>query len=413
MTTYLEYLNLLSEDDAQVNTHSTHVEEKFIVSGQKGLEASVEGLKHIVEEIGRGGIPAVSTKIDGIALFFGWTQKGFFVSNKGLFNKTPKLAFSEEEMKANWKADLLPMMKLAFELLPKVCPKDGAVYQGDFLFSKKTLKSVKINGTACWAWHPNIIEYTVSKTSDIGKRVANAKMGICVHTRYTWDGVNPKTLGVAEFGISKRNFRETKDVFLIDTVSNLSRDNGEVGFAKGDYDTALKLLKDALAMKSKIDWNLVSDAGFQALFLPYCNTFVRNGSIPSISARSEGFRAHVAEKMEKAMASRKTEKGKEKQKALYEPYIGVDAKKLDAIFQTMDILTNVKLMVLDQLNRFALYKNFVVTKSGDYISTKDEGFVLVQTAGKGLKLVDRLEFSRNNFSKDIVSGFDKNEFQSA
>ena len=62
MTTYLEYLSLLAEDDAQVNTHSTHVEEKFIISGQKGLEASVEGLKHIVEEIGRGGIPAVSTK---------------------------------------------------------------------------------------------------------------------------------------------------------------------------------------------------------------------------------------------------------------------------------------------------------------------------------------------------------------
>ena len=62
---------------------------------------------------------------------------------------------------------------------------------------------------------------------------------------------------------------------------------------------------------------------------------------------------------------------------------------------------------------FTLYKNFVVTRSGDYISTKDEGFVLVQTAGKGLKLVDRLEFSRNNFSKDIVSGFDKNEFQLA
>ena len=413
MISYLEYLDLLAEDDAQVNIHSTHVEEKFIVSGQKGLEASVEGLKHIVDEIGRGSVPAVSTKIDGIALFFGWTDKGFFVSNKGLFNKVPKLAYSEEEIKANWKSDLHPMMKLAMELLPKVCPKDGSVYQGDFLFSKRTLKSVKINGIQCWAWHPNIIEYTVSKTSDIGKKVANAKMGICVHTRYTWDGVNTKTLGVAEFGISKKNFRESRDVFLIDTVSNLSNKNGSVGFTEGEYSAVQKDLNAALAMKGRLDWNLLADEGFQMLLLPYYNTFIKGGTIPSVKDRVEGFNAHVLEKMEKAMASRKTEKGKEKQRALYDPYVNVDKKALENIFETMDILTRVKLMVLDQLNRFALYKNFVVTRSGDYISTKDEGFVLVQTAGKGLKLVDRLEFSRNNFSKDIVSGFDKNEFQLA
>ena len=117
--------------------------------------------------------------------------------------------------------------------------------------------------------------------------------------------------------------------------------------------------------------------------------------------------------MEKAVASRKTEKGQAAQRALYEPYLDVKDKSLESIFLTMDMLTKVKLMVLDQLNRYAMYKNFVVTRKGDYISTKDEGFVIVKSAGKGLKLVDRLEFSRNNFSEDIVSGFEKNEFQLA
>ena len=411
MVSYLNYIRFLAEADGQVNTHSTHVEEKFILDGPKGLDASVEGLRCIVDEIGRGEIPAVSTKIDGIALFFGWTDKGFFVSNKSLFNKTPKIAYSNDEIKANWKADLFPMMSAALEYLPKVCPKDKCVYQGDFLFSNRTLKSVKVAGVDSWAWHPNIIEYTVSKTSAIGKSVAKAKMGIVVHTRYTWDGINPKTLGVAEFGISKKNFKNSKDVFLIDTISNLSAQNGDVGFAKGDWDEIGSLLKDALAMKSKIDWDLLKDSGFSALLLPYYNTFVKSGVIPPVAARVEGFKAHVQEKMEKAVASRKTEKGQAAQRALYEPYLDVPAKSLESIFLTMDMLTKVKLMVLDQLNRYALYKNFVVTRGGDYISPKDEGFVIVKSAGRGLKLVDRLEFSRNNFSKDIVSGFDKDEFQ--
>ncbi len=413
MVSYLNYIRFLAEADGQVNTHSAHVEEKFILDGAKGLEASVEGLRCIADEIGRGEIPAVSTKIDGIAIFFGWTSQGFFVSNKSLFNKAPKLAYTNEEIKANWKADLFPMLSLALELLPKVCPKDGCVYQGDFLFSKKTLKSVKIADVDSWAWHPNIIEYTVSKTSDIGKAVGKAKMGLVVHTRYTWDGVNPKTLGVAEFGISKKQFRKSADVFLIDTISNLSARNGQVGFGKGDWDEIGKLLKDALAMKSKIDWELLKDSGFAALLLPYYNTFVKSGTIPPVAARVDGFKAHVQEKMEKAVASRKTEKGQAAQRALYEPYLDVKDKSLESIFLTMDMLTKVKLMVLDQLNRYAMYKNFVVTRKGDYISTKDEGFVIVKSAGKGLKLVDRLEFSRNNFSKDIVSGFEKNEFQLA
>jgi hypothetical protein len=409
MISYLTY-RLIQEADVQVNTHSTHLEEKFLVDGKKGLDATIEGLQYIVDTIGRGDIPAVSTKMDGIALFFGWTSKGFMVSNKGLFNKAPKLAYNEEDMKANWKSDLHPMMKAAMQYLPKVCPKDGCVYQADFLFMPKTLKSVKIDGVPCWAWHPNIIEYTVSKTSPIGKKAGFAKIGLVVHTRYTWDGIDPKTLGVAEFGISKKNFKDSKDVFLIDTVSNLSNENGKVGFTDDEWKQANALIKQVASQESKLDWNLIKDQEFILQLLPYYNTFIRNGSVPSISERTGGYSQYVRTKMENEIAKRKTDKGKQAQIDKFSPYIDIPEKTLNAIFETMDILTAIKNMILNQLNKYALYKNFVVTRSGDYISTKDEGFVIVKTSAKGVKLVDRLEFSRNNFSKDIVSGFEKNDY---
>lgn len=406
MISYLTY-RLIQEATRQVNTHSTHVEEKFLISGKRGLDASIKGLLHIVNTIGQGGVPEVSTKIDGIALFFGWTQKGFMVANKGLFNKEPKMAFSPEDVKANWHAGIHPMMLAALEYLPKVCPKDGSIYQGDFLFTSKTLKSVDVDGVPSWAWHPNILEYTVSKTSPIGKKVGNAKIGLVVHTRYTWDGIDPKTLGVAEFGVSKKNFAPSSEVFLIDTISNLSADNGNVGFTASEWSGAMGLLKQAKAMATKLDWKLIGEETFIRYFLPYINGFVKQGSIPSIPDRANGFVPYIQKRMEVDMAKRKSDKGKQGVMAAYKAASEASYKSLVDIFTTMDIIVAVKNMILEQLNKYALYKNFVVTKSGDYISTKDEGFVLVKSESAGLKLVDRLEFSRNNFSKDIVSGFDK------
>ena len=406
MISYSTY-RLIQEADIQVNTHSTHVEEKFLVSGKKGLDTSIEGLQYIIDTIGRGEIPSVSTKIDGIALFFGWTPKGFMVTNKGLFNKEPKLAYSDADIAANWKSGIHPMMKTALKYLRKVCPKDGCIYQGDFLFTSKTLKTVTIDGDTCWAWHPNIIEYTVSKSSPIGQRIAMAKIGIVVHTRYTWDGVDPKTAGVAEFGVSRKRFLGSKDVFLIDTVSNLSADKGRVGFTDSEWKIANGLMKAAKDYSSKIDWNLVEDSSFSAMLLPYFNCFIRAGKLPSIPERASGFSQYVYAKMQKEVDSKKTEASKQKQRDKYQRFLDIPQEKLVAIFELMEILTAAKKLILDQLNKYTLYRNFVVTRNGDYISTKDEGFVMVKTSAKGVKLVDRLEFSRNNFSKDIISGFEK------
>ena len=49
---------------------------------------------------------------------------------------------------------------------------------------------------------------------------------------------------------------------------------------------------------------------------------------------------------------------------------------------------------------------FVKTKSGFRV-TNPEGFVAIdRMEGGAVKLVDRLEFSANNFSKDIIKGWD-------
>ncbi|MBQ1890063.1 MAG: hypothetical protein II160_05115, partial [Selenomonas sp.] len=149
---------------------------------------------------------------------------------------------------------------------------------------------------------------------------------------------------MAEFGISKKNFKDSKDVFLIDTVSNLSNENGKVGFTDDEWKQANALIKQAASQESKLDWNLIKDQEFILQLLPYYNTFIRNGSVPSISERTGGYSQYVRTKMENEVAKRKTDKGKQAQIDKFSPYIDIPEKTLNAIFETMDILTAIKNM---------------------------------------------------------------------
>ena len=386
-----------------VNKHSTHIEENFLVNGKQGLADTVEGLQYIIDTIGTGK-PDVSTKIDGApAVFFGWSKDGFFVSTKSIFNKTPKINYSNDDINNNHEGGLAETLKFALELLRDITPKDGSVYQGDILFTKSSLKSISVDGKACYAWHPNTIVYTVEKDSDLGKAVSSASLGIAVHTRYTWQDSDPTTLSVSGFGVSKDIFKTSKDVFIIDTVSNLT--NSKAAFTDKEVKELEKILSSIKAYSNKIKWADLNDDRVSHL-MTFFNTYIRSGSqMPDPKKREDEFVAYITTKANNEIEKKKTEKGKETARKKFEDILNF--RGLTAIFEVFDLITKAKMIILNQLNKMKMYSNFVLTTNGDYIPTKDEGFVMVQTGSKGCKLVDRYEFSRNNFSKDIVAGFDK------
>lgn len=386
-----------------VNKHSTHIEENFLVNGKKGLADTVEGLQYIIDTIGTGK-PDVSTKIDGApAVFFGWSKDGFFVSTKSIFNKTPKINYSNDDISNNHEGGLAETLKFALEHLRDITPKDGSVYQGDILFTKSSLKSISVDGKACYAWHPNTIVYTVEKDSDLGKAVSSASLGIAVHTRYTWQDSDPTTLSVSGFGVSKDIFKTSKDIFIIDTVSNLT--NSKAAFTDKEAKELEKILSSIKAYGNKIKWVDLNDDRVSHL-MTFFNTYIRSGSqMPDPKKREDEWVAYITTKANNEIEKKKTEKGKEAARKKFEDVLNF--KGLTAIFEVFDLITKTKMIILNQLNKMKMYSNFVLTTNGDYIPTKDEGFVMVQTGSKGCKLVDRYEFSRNNFSKDIVAGFDK------
>jgi hypothetical protein len=77
------------------------------------------------------------------------------------------------------------------------------------------------------------------------------------------------------------------------------------------------------------------------------------------------------------------------------------------MFELQKLIVLVKLKLINKLNRLSNLETFVKTRNGFKV-TGQEGYVAIDTlGGDAVKLVDRMEFSYNNFSPDIVKGWDK------
>jgi hypothetical protein len=79
---------------------------------------------------------------------------------------------------------------------------------------------------------------------------------------------------------------------------------------------------------------------------------------------------------------------------------------LEKIFELQKHIVAAKEIIINKLNQINNTKTFVKTKQGFKI-TGAEGFVAIDRIGGGaVKLVNRLEFSTNNFNPDIIKGWD-------
>ena len=77
------------------------------------------------------------------------------------------------------------------------------------------------------------------------------------------------------------------------------------------------------------------------------------------------------------------------------------------MFDLQKIIVLAKLKVINNLNRLSKVSSFVKTQTG-YKTTGPEGYVAIdRLGGDAVKIVDRMEFSYNKFSPDILKGWDK------
>ena len=78
--------------------------------------------------------------------------------------------------------------------------------------------------------------------------------------------------------------------------------------------------------------------------------------------------------------------------------MGRNAKQLDQLFTLHALLTEIKILLVRKLETIKGIGTFVKTNDGFKV-TSPEGFVAIDgLSGVAVKLVDRLEFSKQNFT---------------
>ena len=393
------------------NTHMTHIEDKVIYGGVKGTREAILALRSLRDMLKGEHDGSVSVKWDGApAIFAGIDPRdgNFFVAKKGIFNKNPKVYKSNADVDADTSGDLAIKLKDALKYLPALDIK--GVIQGDFLFSKSDLSTATIKGEKYITFHPNTIVYALPAKSDGAKAVKSAKIGIVWHTTYKGNSFESMR---ASYGVDVSKLRSTKAVWSQDAML---RDLTNMTMSKKDTEIVNEYLSQAGFLFNKIAGStlrqLESNKELARLVEQFNNTFVREGQVIGDTNRHvTALIKWISNRYKKEIDKRKSDKGKAAQQKKLDDILNFFSVKnktsLKYMFDLQKVIVLAKLKLINSLNKLSKVKTFVRTKNG-YKVTGEEGYVAIdKIGGDAVKIVDRMEFSYNNFSKDILKGWDK------
>ena len=404
----LRFTNFITE---QKNTHMTHIEDRVIYGGVNGTRQAIFALRDLRDMLGGKKEGRVSVKWDGAPAVFAGIDPNdgkFFVAKKGIFNKNPMVYKTDADIDADTKGDLNAKLKEALKYLPALGIK--GVIQGDFLFSKSELATQTIDGQKYVVFHPNTIAYAIPAGTPAAASVKRAKMGIVWHTTYTGDSFETMR---ASYGVDVSKLRKSADVWSQDAMlrdltrvtmtanetEDVNKKLSEIGFLFNQIGAStLKVLEDNRDIAQTIE--------------TFNNTFVRKGEQIKDTARHvTALIKWVNARYQKEIDKRKTEKGKKAQMIKRDNFLKffspTNKANLKKIFDLQQLIIVVKLKLINILNKLKSIDTFVKTPDGFKV-TGEEGYVAIdKLGGDAVKIVDRLEFSYNNFSPDILKGWDK------
>ena len=396
------------------NTHLEHLEDDIINRGSQGGVNAINFLNAVRNMLAGniGGKLNMTVKWDGApAVFCGQNPENgkFFVGTKSVFNKTPKINYTTSDIARNHGGELANILAVCLRELPNLGM--NGIYQGDLLFTRGDLKAAAIGGEKMITFTPNTITYAVPADSDIAKRITRAKLGIVFHTKYTGKKMTELTAG---FGSIKG--QGPTSIFL--ASASYQDTSGSSTFNKGElrqFDALIRMAQGSLSkakpMLDEMSKSSMSDqlsVGYR--LKTFFNHYIRNSKqgMDKVRVMQRSFRDYYENVLQAEIDSKKTDKGKEKYiKAQKEGLRFIDRNQQALYFAIASHISlgNAKNFLINKLSQVQSIGNFLRTPNG-YKVTAPEGYVAVDRVAGAIKLVDRLEFSRANFTaeKDWVKG---------
>lgn len=375
-------------------THLEHAEDHVINAGEEGFAHAFHNLEDVKEQIqGKKNKTKITTKYDGSpSVVFGHNPENgkFFVASKSAFNVKPKLNYTFEDIEENHghAPGLVSKLKAALEHLPKVAPSKG-VYQGDIMHtgglkSEKNPHGDVMEEGGKYHFKPNVISYSTSKSSAEGKKIANSKIGIAIHTAY--QGKNLQSMK-AEYGADLSHFKQHPDVHSISVLE----DAAPTAFTKDQEHTYNHHLKSATELFKSTPKHAYKTLDRHGEHLKtYINSTVREGTKPSI----DGYHEHLKQKHLREIAKVKTAKSVATKTDKMNDELGHLKKNKTHIQSILDMHHHLQAAKDQLVHALSSKPRFEHHINGQKV--KPEGYVVIRN-NRPTKLVDRAEFSRQNF----------------
>ena len=290
--------------EAKANTHLTHLEELVLTQGERGYGVARGFITDLLSHLQGKSKRKVNTSVkwDGApAIFAGkHPETGkFFVGTKSIFNKDPKINYTDADVEMNHghAPGLADKLKKALKYLPKLGIK--GILQGDFMFDSSSLQPMMEDGVKHITFKPNTIRYAVEADTEFGKEIGNSVFGIVFHTGYS-DLNSPPQYNISVKGLNKVPGVWVDDAVFTDTTGTVTLDVDEA-----------KQVKDLLKTADKIKVNykdLPSD-----LLNIYTNSEIQQGKYLEDSEMSfKKFIEWFKGRKEKQVAKLKSQAGKKR-----------------------------------------------------------------------------------------------------
>ena len=413
----LTFKEFLLEDKNGKNLHLEHLEDEILnfgIGGGRGAINFLQELRNMLSGQSSGAVN-MSVKWDGAPAIFAGIDPSdgkFFVAKKSVFNVNPKLYKTNADIDSDLYGDLNKKFKVALKEFPKLGIKN--VIQGDLMFTSGDLNKGKIDGQEVVTFQPNTIVYSAPTDSDLGRQFIKAKIGVVWHTTYEGDSLPSMS---ASFGVNTKTLNKVNTIWMDD--ASYKDVSGKATFTQSETDEITKVLSTTGSVFRRINSSLLgkflklqgSMTGnlSGASLKTYNNTKVRQGEeIKNVKQHAQGYLQHIEMHFEKLKQKVKTQGAKDKfdrNKKEYVREFSKHIRNLENILLFQNGIVAAKMMIVNKLNSVRqLTDTFIKTAKG-YKVVNPEGYVAIDKSGKAVKLVDRMEFSYNNFT--AIKNWDK------
>ena len=265
-----------------------------------------------------------------------------------------------------------------------------------------------IDGEKYYTFQPNTIVYAIPVDSDLGKTINKSNIGVVWHTTYTGDTLADMK---ASFGADISGLTKTSSVWMDDaTYKDVS---GKATMNTKETEAVTKSLSSVGTTFQKIDANMLRKflklqdsmtgnlAG--ASWKTYTNSKVRQGQkVTNPTKHAAEYVKWVSDSLQKQVDKVKSDAGKKKYEKIQAEYVREMKKHVGNLKQLVlfqNYMIDAKMQIVKKLNSVKqLTDTFIRTDNG-YKVVNPEGYVAIdRLSGNAVKLVDRMEFSFNNFT---------------